>query len=153
MSIKWGPVHHVLIADKRESVFGGWKDMLKGFFSVWYIASAGLCGAQSPPFLGQPSALLAFSSESVSHQGWERGKVSSISESGKGAAASLRSPASPCGSWASLCVCMYAFVMNPPAIVCSPPCRRCWSLSPGLLPAGGPSSKMGRGGGRVAPGN
>lgn len=34
-------------------------------------------------------------------------------------------------------VCMYAFVMNHPAIVCSPPCCRRWSLSPGLLPAGG----------------
>lgn len=44
---------------------------------------AGLRGAQSPPFLGQPSALLAFSSESVSHQGWERGKVSASERVGR----------------------------------------------------------------------
>lgn len=44
--------------------------MLKGFFlCAVHSEIAGLRGAQSPPFLGQPSALLAFSSESVSHQG------------------------------------------------------------------------------------
>jgi len=112
----------------KGRVFGVWELHAKRLF-LCAGEVAGLRGAQSTPFLGQPSALLAFSSESVSHQGWERGKVSSISESGKGAAASLRSPASPCGSRqcrASMCVCVYvrtyAFVMNHPAIVCSPPC-------------------------------
>lgn len=92
-------------------------------------------GAQSPPFLGQPSALLAFSSRICFPSGLgEGGKVSSISQSGKGAAASLRSPASPCGSrqqqqqrrWSVrarvwLCVCL-----------CNESPRHC--LLPSLLP-------------------
>lgn len=108
--------------------------MLKGFFlCVVHGEVAGLRGAQSPPFLGQPSALLAFSSESVSHQGWERGKVSSIPESGKGAAASLRSPASPCGSRqrrVTMCVCVYVCMH---VCLCNESPRHC--LLPSLLPA------------------
>lgn len=54
-------------------------------------------------------------------------------------------------------VCVRAFVMNPHpppphAIVCSPHYSQQWNLSPGLLPTGGPSSKIG-GGGRAACGN
>lgn len=140
--------------------------MLKGFFlCAVHGEVAGLHGAQSPPFLGQPSALLAFSSKSVSHQGWERGKVSSISESGKGAAASLRRPASPCGSRQCrasecVCVCMYVYMY---VCLCNESPRHC--LLPSLLLATEPftwvaacwrpSSKVGRGGGgrRVARGN
>lgn len=130
--------------------------MPKGFFlCAVHGEVAGLRGAQSPPFLGQPSALLAFSSESVSHQGWERGKVSSISESWKGAAASLRSPTSPCGSQqCGASMCMYVCLCNESPHHCLLPsllllmepftwAAACWQ----------PSSKMGRGEGRIARGN
>lgn len=55
---------------------------------------------KSPPFLGQPSALLAFSLVSVSNQCLEKGggEVLSFQETGKGCVASLSCSANPCGS-------------------------------------------------------
>lgn len=59
--------------------------------------AASFCGTQSPPLLGQLSALLAFSSKSVFHQ-YGEGKVLRIREIGKRVAVPLNSVACPCGS-------------------------------------------------------
>lgn len=128
--------------------------MLKRFFSLWCMVRLLACVEHKAlPFLDSLVPCWRFPPNLFPIRAGRGGRCQHLREWG-GSCRLLKGSPQPMWQPAVLSVCVYAcaFVMNPPpAIVCSPPCSRQWNLSPGLLPADGPSSKIG--GGRAACGN
>lgn len=120
MSVKRSPVRHVLIADERNSRVDR-NSTFKGFFSLRCMARL-LARAEHKalPFLDSPVPCWRFPPNLFPIRAGRGGRC----PASRGTGGELCSVRSPAAHVAALRAGPCAFVMNHPAIVCSPPCCR-----------------------------